>query len=262
MRLVVLGCAGSYPSPESAASGYLVQAEDADGRTWSVLVDLGSGALGPLQKYGDPTALDAVALSHLHADHVADMVVLNVLRRYRPDGPCAPVDVWGPVGTAERLTQIAGGDPATDVSGQFTVRTWEAGAPVTVGPLTITPVPVLHPVPAFGIRVTGPSDDDPARTVTLAYTGDTDACPGLDELATGADLLLSEAAFIEGRDDAVRGVHLTGRRAGAAAARGGTGRLVLTHLPAWTPAPTAVAEARSVYAGPIDVAAPGATYVL
>jgi ribonuclease BN (tRNA processing enzyme) len=262
MRLVVLGCAGSYPSPESAASGYLVQADDADGRTWSVLMDLGSGALGPLQKYGDPTALDAVALSHLHADHVADMVVLNVLRRYRPDGPCPPVDVWGPVGTAARLTQIAGGDPATDVSGQFTVRTWEAGVSVTVGPLTVTPVPVLHPVPAFGLRVTGPSDEDPSRTVTLAYTGDTDACAGLDELATGADLLLSEAAFIEGRDDGVRGVHLTGRRAGDAAARGGAGRLVLTHLPAWTPARTAVAEARSAYAGPIDVAAPGATYAL
>jgi len=262
MRLVVLGCAGSYPSPDSAASGYLVQAEDSAGRTWSVLLDLGNGALGPLQRYGDPTALDAVALSHLHADHVADMVVLNVLRRYRPDGPCAPVDVWGPVGTAERLTQIAGGDPATDVGGQFTVRTWQAGVPVPVGPLTVTPVPVLHPVPAFGIRVSGPSDADPARTVTLAYTGDTDACPGLDELATGADLLLAEAAFVEGRDDAVRGVHLTGRRAGAAAAVGNAGRLVLTHLPAWTPAATATAEARGEYGGPIDVAAPGATYVL
>ncbi|MBD8060103.1 MBL fold metallo-hydrolase [Cellulomonas sp. JH27-2] len=262
MRLVVLGCAGSYPSAESAASGYLVQAEDADGRTWTVLMDLGNGALGPLQRHTDPTALDAVALSHLHADHVADMVVLNVLRRYRPDGPCPPVDVWGPDGTADRLAQIAGGDPATDVDGQFTIRSWQAGVPVVVGPLTLTPVPVEHPIPAFGIRVQGPSDEDLARTVTLAYTGDTDACAGLDELATGADLLLSEAAFVEGRDDAIRGVHLTGRRAGAAAAQGGSGRLVLTHLPAWTPPDVATAEACTEYDGPIEVATPGATYVL
>jgi ribonuclease BN (tRNA processing enzyme) len=171
------------------------------------------------------------------------------------------VDVWGPTGTEQRLAQIAGSDPATDVGGQFIFHEWDATAPVIVGPLTLTPVPVLHPIPAFGIRVEGPSDVDPARTVTLAYTGDTDACDGLDELAR-ADLLLAEAAFIEGRDDAVRGVHLTGRRAGAAATTGGAGRLVLTHLPAWTPADTATAEARGEYAGPIDVAAPGATYVL
>ncbi|MEN0129567.1 MAG: MBL fold metallo-hydrolase [Brevundimonas sp.] len=261
MRLVVLGCAGSYPSAESAASSYLVQADDASGRTWSVLMDLGNGALGPLQKYGDPTALDAIALSHLHSDHVADMVVLNVLRRYRPDGPLVPVDVWGPTGTEQRLAQIAGSDPATDVGGQFVFHEWDRSAPVVVGPLTLTPVPVLHPIPAFGIRVEGPSDVDPTRTVTIAYTGDTDACDGVDELAR-ADLLLSEAAFIEGRDDAVRGVHLTGRRAGAAARAGGAGRLVLTHLPAWTPADVATAEARGEYDGPIDVAAPGATYVL
>ena len=87
MRLTVLGCAGSFPSPDSAASGYLVQADDADGRTWTVLLDLGNGALSPLQRFGDPTELDAIALSHLHADHVADLVVLNVLRRYRPSGP-------------------------------------------------------------------------------------------------------------------------------------------------------------------------------
>ena len=262
MRLVVLGCAGSYPSPDSAASGYVVQADDATGRTWSVLLDLGNGALGPLQKYGDPTALDAIALSHLHSDHVADMVVLSVLRRYRPDGPLPPVDVWGPPGASERLSQIAGSDPATDPGGQFAIRVWDPATSVVVGPLTLTPVPVLHPVPAFGVRVTGPSDDDPSRTVTLAYTGDTDACDGLEALAAGADLLLSEAAFVEGRDDAVRGVHLTGRRAGEAAARGGSGRLVLTHLPAWTPAATAAAEAASAYDGPIDVAEPGATYVL
>jgi len=262
MRLVVLGCAGSFPGPDSAASAYLVQAEDADGRTWTVLLDLGNGALGPLQKYGDPTALDAIGLSHLHSDHIADMIVLNVLRRYRPEGPCDPVPVYGPVGTADRLATMAGKDPATDVGGQFDVREWDPSVPVVVGPLTLTPVPVEHPLPAFGVRVTGPSDADPARTVTLAYTGDTDGCPGLDTLAAGADLLLSEAAYIEGRDDSWRGIHLTGRRAGEAAARGASGRLVLTHIPAWNDPAVAVAEARAVYAGPVDVAVPGAVHVL
>jgi ribonuclease BN (tRNA processing enzyme) len=262
MRLVVLGSAGSFPGPDSAASGYLVQADDSAGRTWTVLLDLGNGALGPLQKYGDPTALDAIGLSHLHSDHIADMVVLNVLRRYRPDGPCGSVPVYGPAGTRERLATMAGKDPATDIDGQFDVREWDPAAPVVVGPLTLTPVPVEHPLPAFGVRVTGPSDADPSRTVTLAYTGDTDACAGLDALAAGADLLLSEAAYVEGRDDEWRGIHLTGRRAGEAAARGASERLVLTHIPAWNDPAVAVAEARAVYRGPVDVAVPGGVHVL
>lgn len=262
MRLTVIGCAGSFPSAESAASSYLVEADDAAGRTWRVVLDLGNGALGPLQRFCDPADVDAFAISHLHADHAADLVVLGVYLRYRPEGPCAPVPVHGPAGTAARLAQMAGADPATDVSGQLDVRPWQDGVPVDVGPLRLEPVAVDHPVPAFGIRVTGPAEGEPARRVTLAYTGDTDACRGLDALATGADLLLSEAAFIEGRDDAVRGVHLTGHRAGQAAATGRSRRLVLTHLPAWNDPEVTLAEARVAYAGPIDLARPGTVFRL
>jgi ribonuclease BN (tRNA processing enzyme) len=266
VRLVVLGCAGSFPSAGAATSGYLVQAQapGADGaeRTWTVLLDLGNGALSPLQRFGDPTALDVIAVSHLHSDHVADLIVLNVLRRYRPEGPCDPVPLYGPVGTAERLALIAGKDPATAVSEQFDVREWVPGSPVTVGPFTLEPVAVEHPVPAFGVRVSGPSSLDPGRTVTVAYTGDTDVCEGVVALADGADLLLAEAAFVEGRDDALRGVHLTGRRAGLVARVGGVGRLVLTHLVAWNDPQVTLAEARGVFAGSIDLAGPGAVYEL
>lgn len=266
MRLVVLGCAGSFPSADAAAPGYLVQAQgpDADGadRTWTVLMDLGNGALGPLQRFGDPTALDVIAISHLHSDHVADLIVLNVLRRYRPEGPCDPVPLYGPAGTAERLALMAGHDPATTVTQQFDVREWLPGAPVHVGPFTLEPIAVEHPVPAFGVRVSGPSSIDPGRTVTFAYTGDTDVCDGLAALADGADLLLAEAAYVEGRDDELRGVHLTGRRAGLVAHVGRVGRLVLTHLVAWNDPQVTLAEAREVFAGPVDLASPGAVYEL
>lgn len=263
MRLVVIGCAGSFAGPDAAASSYLVQADDEDGRTWSVLLDLGNGALGPLQRVVDPATVDAVALSHLHADHVADLAGLDVVRRYRPAGPCTtPVPLYGPPGAAARLAQLNGDDDTASVSEQFDVRTWEPGTAVRVGPLELEPVPVDHPVPAFGVRVTGPSEDDPSRRVTLAYTGDTDTCPGLDTLAAGVDLLLSEAAFVEGRDDAVRGVHLTGRRAGEVAARAGAARLVLTHVPAWNDPAVARAEAREVYDGALDVARAGDVFTL
>jgi ribonuclease BN (tRNA processing enzyme) len=82
MRVTIVGCSGSFPGPQSPASCYLVQAEH-EGRTWSMVLDLGSGALGPLQRYLDPTTLDAVVLSHLHADHFLDLCGLYVMQRYR-----------------------------------------------------------------------------------------------------------------------------------------------------------------------------------
>lgn len=259
----MIGCAGSFPGPDSAASSYLVQADDAAGRTWSLLLDLGSGALGPLQRVCDPADLDAVGLSHLHPDHFADLCGLYVYLKYRPDGaPRPPLRVLGPFGTASRIGDAYGLEPGESLADHLAVHTWQPGRTVRVGPMSVTPVAVEHPVPAYGVRVQGPAEDDPARIVTLAYSGDTDACAGLDRLAAGADLLLAEAAFVEGRDDGVRGIHLTGRRAGQAAAAGGVGRLVLTHIPAWNEPEIAVAEAAAVYDGAIELARPGLVLTL
>jgi len=261
VRLTVVGCAGSFPHAGSAASSYLLEADDDGGRTWRVVLDLGNGASGPLHAYCEPGDLDAVAISHLHSDHVADVVVLNVYLRYHPGGALGPVRLLGPADTPERLAAIAGSDPATDTSGQFSFEAWADREVVRVGPFEIEPVLVNHPIEAYGVRITGPAEGDPGRRVTLAYTGDTDDCPALDELARDVDLLLSEAAFLEGGpSDAVRGVHLTGARAGAIAARTGSRRLVLTHLAVWNAPEASLAEAREQYTGPIDVAAPGDVY--
>lgn len=264
MRLVVVGCAGSFPSPESAASSYLLQAEDAGGRTWNLLMDLGNGALGPLQTHLDPSCLDAVAISHTHADHVADIPVLGVMLRYAPTGcpRTRPLPMYGPDGLAERLSQLTGHDPATDTGGHVDLGIWQEGEPVTVGPFTVEPIAVEHPVPAFGLRVTGPSSVRPGESVTLSYTGDTDECPGLDRLAADADLLLCEAAYLEGTPHTPRGIHLTGARAGRAAARGRSRSLVLTHLVAWNDPAATLAEAVAEYDGPVQVARPGLTVEL
>ena len=63
MRLAVIGCSGSFAGPDSAASCYLLEAEDADGATWRILLDLGSGALGPLQRYAAAERRRAVSSS-------------------------------------------------------------------------------------------------------------------------------------------------------------------------------------------------------
>jgi ribonuclease BN (tRNA processing enzyme) len=253
VRLTIVGCSGSFPGPESAASCYLVEADDDAGRTWRVLLDLGNGALGPLQRHVDLDTLDALLLSHLHPDHFIDACGLYVARRYRPSGPVrTPLPVFGPRGVGDRLLEAYGADAADGLGSTYTLQEWEDGRTVTLGPLTMTPRLVLHPVEAYGLRVEH-------RGRVLAYTGDTDACPALEELAKDADLLLAEASFQEGRDE-IRGIHLTGRRAGEAAAAAGARRLVLTHIPVWTDGDIVLAEARDAYEGPVELARPAAVH--
>jgi ribonuclease BN (tRNA processing enzyme) len=262
VRLTVVGCSGSVPSAHSPASCYLVEAVDGD-RTWRVLLDLGSGALGPLHRFMDPVAVDAVLLSHLHPDHCLDLCGLYVMLKYAPrDRPKDQIDppkpqVWGPSGTPARMARAYDLPPEPGMRRQLDFQQWREREAVTFGPLVVTPFRVNHPVLAYGMRI-----EDTVTGRVLAYTGDTDTCDALGPLCTGADLVLADTAFVEGRDTS-RGVHLTAARAGAAVtAAGGVKRLVLTHLPPWNDPQVAVAEARTTWQGALDVAHPGAVYEL
>lgn len=250
MRLTVVGCSGSFPGPDSASSCYLLEAEH-EGRTWRVLLDLGSGALGALQRFVDPLDIDAVLISHLHPDHYSDLNGLYVLWKYHPDGPRPPIPVWGPHGIAKQAARAYGLRRDPGMSHEFAFREY-AEHPVQLGPFTLSVAQVAHPVTAYAMRLE-------CGGRALAYSGDTGPSDDLVELATGVDLLLCEAAFVEGGanpDD----LHLTGKQAGAAAAEAGAHRLVLTHVPPWYDPAVALGEAREVYEGPLESAVTGATY--
>jgi ribonuclease BN (tRNA processing enzyme) len=255
MDVTVVGCAGSFAGPDSPASCYLVQAEH-EGRTWSIVLDLGSGALGALQRHLPPYAVDAVLLSHLHVDHCIDACGLYVMMRYVPGGPGrGPVPMWGPPGTGAHLARAYGSPDTENLLGAFEFHDLHHLEPFTIGPFGISPVRVNHPVEAFGFRVS-------ADGRVLAYTGDTDTCPELTPLMTGADLVLADCAFVDGRDE-VRDVHLSGSRAARAALdAGGVRRLVLTHLPAWNDPEVCRGQAAAVWPGEVGVARAGETYSL
>lgn len=255
MRVTVIGCAGSFPGPDSPASCYLVQAEEG-GRIWNVLLDLGSGAFGPLQRHLDPAMLDAVLVTHLHPDHCVDLCGLYVHRKYRPVPDArGRLDIWGPQGTAERVAAMYHGLEQGGMEAQFVFHDLTDRAPVRVGPLTITPYAVNHPVEAYGFRVE-------ADGAVLAYTGDTDACRALEPLLHGADLALVDSAFVDGRDVTL-GVHLSGSRAaGAALAAGGVRRLMLTHLPSWNDPELCRAQAAAIWPGAVELAVAGSTHVV
>lgn len=255
MRLVVVGCSGSYPGPDSPASCYLVQAEH-EGRTWNIALDLGNGAIGALQRVLDPRDLDAVFLSHLHPDHCLDICSLYVMLGYSPDGLHRRVSVHAPADAPQRLARAYGVEAPESLDAHFDFSPLVAGQSVQVGPFTVTPIPVDHPVEAYGLRVE-------ADGAVLAYTGDTDACPSLTDLMHDATLTLVDCAFIDGRDDATRGVHMSGSRAARAALdAGGVSRLMLTHIPSWNDPQVSHDQAAAVWPGTVELAEPGGVYEL
>ena len=249
MRLTVIGASGSYPGPDSPASCYLLEAEH-EGRTWRVLVDLGSGALGVLQRHIDPVSVDAVLLSHLHADHCLDLCGFYVLRKYHPTGPQPRIPVWGPEGTAVRMAKAYDLDEDPGMNEEFDFQPY-AGR-MEIGPFTVTATEVAHPVTAYGLRIE-------ADGRVLAYSGDTGTCDSLVATARDADLFLCEASFLEGHSNPPD-LHLTGAEAGRMATDARARRLVLTHVPPWHDPQVMLHEAATRYDGPLELAEPGKTY--
>jgi ribonuclease BN (tRNA processing enzyme) len=248
MRLTVLGCAGSFPGPESACSAYLVEADD-----FRLLIDFGSGSMSALQRYSDMKNIDAIILTHLHSDHMLDACTYVVVRRYDPNGALPAIPVYAPLGAAERISAAY----SSDNESMDDVYTFYGLQPGTfpIGPFTITVDRVNHPVETYGVRI-----EHGGRVI--AYSSDTAPCEALLRLAAGADLFLCEASYLDGVDNPP-GLHLTGGEAGEAATKADVGRLLLTHLiPAWFSEASIVDAASAAYAGPVEVVRPGARYDL
>src|SRR5579859_6678614 len=146
MRVTVVGCAGSFPRAESAASCYLLEAEG-----FRLVIDLGSGAFGQLQRYAEVAQIDAICISHVHGDHCLDLAGCAVARHYLPGGPLPPLPVYGPAGLAARMGPVFG--TVEDIlTERFTFRTLDTGK-TEIGPFAITADRMNHPVETFGFRV-------------------------------------------------------------------------------------------------------------
>jgi ribonuclease BN (tRNA processing enzyme) len=200
--------------------------------------------------------IDAVVLSHLHSDHCLDLCGLYVVQKYTPHVVARRrIPVYGPRGTGERMARAYDMTPPDGMANEFDFRELADADPVRIGPFTVTPHLVNHPAEAYGIRVE-------ADGKVLAYTGDTDTCDGLKPLFHNATLVLTDSAFVDGRDD-VRGVHLSGSRAAQAAVdAGGVSRLMLTHIPPWNDSAVCRAQAAAVWPGDVELAEPDAVHDL
>jgi ribonuclease BN (tRNA processing enzyme) len=216
MQLTVLGSAASFAGAGQACSGYLVESEGT-----TVMVDCGNGAVANAAEVTDVTSLDAVVVSHTHADHFLDLYALQAALRFAPEGPVGSLPIYLPEGLWERMNALLPPSGRAHLGEAFEPHVHQPGEELIFGGLTVTAFPVDHDGPSFGFVV----QTEGAR---LAYTGDTRDGDAVRALAVGCDVLVAECTLPA--EYAGSAPHLTPGEAGRLAKESGAGLLVLTHL--------------------------------
>jgi ribonuclease BN (tRNA processing enzyme) len=243
LTLHVLGCSPAWPNPGEACSSYLVEAGDQ-----RIVLDLGTGALAQLL-LADRAPVGSYVLSHLHWDHIADLVPLTYGLRYGwySDWP-RPALHTPPDGREHlrRLAEVAIGK-AEFFEEAFAVSDYDPAAGLTLGDVRLTFRAMRHPGVSYAIRVE-------RGGASLCYSGDTGPTPALAEHARGVDLFLCEAGM--GDADSGSEEHHLAVESARAAADAGARRLVLTHVEAHR-RPGALRLAAGAFDGPVELAAPG-----
>lgn len=221
MILTVLGANGPYPSAGGACSGYLLSSDSGETK---LLLDCGSGVLARLAELCPVSELSAVVLSHLHYDHMSDILPMQYQLDFERE---APLKVFCPA-TPARQRSLLGGRldlyPMRDAA---------------VGEMKLEFLPVNHPVETYAVRVS-------CDGATMVYTGDTNRCPALSLFADGAALLLADAGLSEA-DWTDEKPHLNPRLCAELAKEARVGALVLTHLSPRYDAEALLDEARPVF---------------
>jgi ribonuclease BN (tRNA processing enzyme) len=161
------------------------------------------------------------------------------------------IPVIGPQGLEARIINLYGcGDSPEPLRSVIDFIEF-AATPLEFGPFAVEAQLVVHPVPAYALRIT-------AGGRTLVYSGDTAPCDELVEISRGADLALFEASYLEKNDNPPM-LHLTGADAAKAATAAGVSRLVLTHLVPWNDLDEVKQDALEYFVGDLIMARPGLT---
>lgn len=261
MQITVLGKSPSWQDADGACSGYLVQEGG-----YALLLDCGNGVFSKLRSHRDYVDVDAVLISHLHADHCLDLVPFSYALTYAPRQQPVPVAGWpgtsnparpalfAPVGAAETFRHIVRCWGSEDlIERAFALQEYALGDELEVGPLRIRFCEVPHYTRTFAVELSGPAGG------RFTYSADCSPNEELVQFAHQTDLLLIEATLPRPERTGERG-HLTPAEAGEHGRRAAAKRVVITHFsdeldPEW-----ARAQAAEAFAGPIELAYEGATY--
>lgn len=248
MRLHVLGSSGGYPVPDNPCTGYLL--EQGETRIW---MDAGTGTMAAVQRIVPLEKIDALVISHVHADHCADLFTLYVALRFRMEGALrkplwAPREVWE---VLPRFLDPSGGG-VMKLEEAFDFHPLQDGGETEVAGVGFRCARTAHPVETLALRAE-------ADGRVLAYSADTGPAADLTSLAREADLFVCEACY----QDAAIGapVHLSARQAAELARRAGARNLALTHVWPTLDPQVSLREAREA-AGemPVELATAGRVF--
>jgi ribonuclease BN (tRNA processing enzyme) len=246
LTLVPVGVGAAYGRPNEVQSAYLVLAGSR-----ALCLDLGAGCLNRLTSLAPPERLEALVVTHMHPDHLADLLALRVYMSFGP-GRGSRVRVLGPSGLRERLIAFSGPD-GWDEGLAFEALTPDGGEVDLGGGLLLRYAEVPHTPPTFAVRVDWGGK-------SICYGADCSPNDALPDLASGCDILLVECSF--GAQEVPDGVlHLSSRDAAAIARAAGARRLLLTHCYPEFDRDTALAAAQEGLDVPVEWAVAGRAVV-
>lgn len=253
MKLTVLGGAAAGGNTGQGCSGYLVELD-----VTRLVLDLGPGTLPELRRHTDFRTLTAIVVSHLHLDHVLDLMALRFALTYNPIRPSAPIPLWLPPGGLGFLRRAAAafaepGDESAFFSRVFAVAEYDPTEPLTLGEATVTFAPTVHYVPCWAMRIAGGGAGN-----DLGYTADTGPTAFLTDLLNGVRVLIAEGTWLQAPPDSTESIgHLTVTEAALLARTVGARTLVLAHLWEETGFDASRDAATAAFDGFVAVARPG-----
>jgi ribonuclease BN (tRNA processing enzyme) len=250
LRITVIGRSPAWQDEGGACSGYLVEAEGA-----KVLVDCGNGVFGKLRSALDHREIDSVVISHMHGDHILDLVPFAYALSYGPERRGGRPALYLPPGGKEVLRRICGAfDAETLIEDAFETSEYEPDAGMSIGPIELAFSHVPHFIDAWSISM---ATADSGRFVFGADCGPCDSLVGFSQ---GCELLMLEATIPHG-GPASDG-HLTSTQAGEIARKAQAGRLVLTHASDFLDLAAERENAALAFGGPVEVSAEGSSWLI
>lgn len=251
MHLIVLGGSAACPNPRQGCSGYLIS----DGG-FNLLLDCGPGIVPELLAHVRLDDLYGIVLSHLHQDHMLDLIPLRYGLKYAPATRIRRLPVWIPPGGQEFFATLGRALAQGNETGAsffeetYDFREYEPAKPLLIEQCRIRFHRTRHWIPCWALRIEMPDG-------TLAYTADTGWDEALIPFLRDADVLIIEATLPDDAAAAEREGHLTVSEAGRLAALAGVRQVVITHYWASDDFRRQLSAAAREFGKPLEIARPG-----
>jgi len=251
IALTVLGKSPSWQDRDGACSGYLIRSG-----SLRILLDCGSGVFAKLRRFESYAQVGAVVISHLHADHVLDLVPFAYALTHGEDAGSARPALHVPPDARAPLRRLCGLWGSEDlIENAFELREYDPAGGLDLDGVGVRFQPVPHYVPTNAVAVR-------AGGSRLVFSADCGPNEELVEFARGVDLLLIESTLLDQPPlgDGEPAGHLSAAQAGAIGRRAGAARVVLTHFSDQLDAGALRERAQASFGGAVELASEGATF--